>query len=118
MHIDNNLDYENPIIDQLDDLGVAVNKMNPKEDDFTYKYSELNREHKDVIFGMAYMCDSLANFDGIRTFESKHKDETPTLNKMRDEIEGNALNDAFNFMIDEMCEALICFADDEAQFED
>lgn len=113
MHIIHNLNYEKSIIDQLHDFAVAVNYMNPKPEDYHYKYANLTQEHKDCIWGMAIQIDNLANFEDNRKVDVGFGDNTPTITKIQDEFEEAVVNRAYEWLVIEMCETLIAFADDE-----
>lgn len=114
MHIKHNLDHEKPILDQIQGFAVAVNYMNPKPEDFHYKYSELSQEHRDVLFGMAWQIDNLDTFNEHREVDILIDEIPPSFANIRDEIETKVMENAYEWLIIEMCEVLISFGDEEA----
>lgn len=107
MHVVNNLDYDKSIVDQLQNYACSVNLAFPKEDDFNYKYAELNPCQKEAIWGMAIMLDSMQNAESEIDADC---DET-IIGRMKAEIKGDYLNELFNNMVCEMDMALISFGD-------
>lgn len=113
MHIIHNLDSDGTsIIEQLPNFAVAVNIANPKAEDFSYKYSDLTQEHKDIIWGMALAIESLDSFEDNREADYQNG-ASETLNTMINELENDVIVRCYEWMINDMCKALISFADDE-----
>lgn len=113
MKIYHNLERNAPVVNQLSTLAVATNCFNPTKDDFTYLYGLLSDENKKTMLGMAIMIDSLDRFDKVRFFDVETDESPKTFLKIKNEIEIDVLDRTYDWLVNEMCEFLVCCIENE-----
>ena len=110
MHVVNNLDREKGIEEQLEGFAVAVNRWDPKPEDFAYKFVECDDWQKAVLRGMAIAADTIdmlwANKEVM-----EGGNEPEVVKSAREEYQESALTAAQDWIIMQMCEHLISFGD-------
>ena len=118
MKFDDNLEIEHKsVMEQLGNYAVAVNRFLPKEEDYAYKYSDMEHDfNRGAIWGMAMMLDSIQAMDANHDFDDL--DDNTILGKMKHEIEENYLNEVFNDMLSTMNMTLVSLLDEEYSNKD
>lgn len=117
MKFDDNLDIEKSVMDQLDEYAVAVNHFIPKDEDYAYKFADMENDfNRGAIWGMAMMLESIQALDANHEFDNL--DENSTLGKIKYEIEAEYLNEVFNDMLSTMNMTLVSLLDEEYSNKD